>query len=334
MLNPINPIKIIYHKEQIREVLNNKDSHPITIGLDISNLCNHNCIWCLYNNYKREHHYNMSQELIEKAICNSKQIGAFSICLSGGGEPTMNENINFAIKKCKEYKLQVSLNTNGDRLNILSDHSISYLSYIRVSLDAGTQKTHNLLHRPLKYFNSFDNILKNIRRIKENYNTVVGVGYLVHDKNYSEIYNLSKILKDIRVDYIQIRPLKNFDLSENKLNSVNAQIQNIKNIKIYESFSKMKDTIQKKEKSNVCYMNKLVGNIGPDGFVYACCELRGINPLGNIKDNSLYNILNSEKNKEIINSIDVSKCPSCKYAKTNEIIEEFIINDNCHRNFI
>ena len=127
MLDPISPNKIIVHSDRIEKILKGEFTPPVTLGLDLSNWCNHNCLWCLYDNYKKEHPYNMSKELIEKSIKDFKEIGGLSICLSGGGEPLMNPEINFAIEKCEENNIEVSLNTNGGLLNILSISSLNYL---------------------------------------------------------------------------------------------------------------------------------------------------------------------------------------------------------------
>ena len=106
------------------------------------------------------------------------------------------------------------------------------------------------------------------------------------------------------------------------------------NFKIFESFSKMEGTISGEEIHCKCYMNRLVSAIGPDGTVYPCCELRGINPLGNIKDASFGDIWFSKKHQNIIKNMNYKKCPPCKYAKGNEYIDYIFVKDELHKNFI
>lgn len=335
MINPIDPIKIIIHKERIQQVIAGEIPPPITVGLDISNLCNNACVWCLYDDYKKKCNINMSKKNIYKALYDMYESNVLGICLSGGGEPTMNPYINETILTCKKLKLEVSLNTNGCRLNKLTEKTIRALSYIRISLDAGSIKTHNLLHRPSE--NNFDQILYDIKKICDKKLTKIGVGYLVHPANHLEIHKIIQILDKIGVDYIQIRPLKNVYLSLRQKEVAFLQIGKAKlhtSITVYESFSKMDDTIKKKLTVPKCYINRLVSNIGPDGSVYTCCELRGIQPIGNIKNNHFNNIWLSDKHKEILENLDISKCPACKYAKGNEIIERVFVNDELDRNFI
>lgn len=337
MLHPINPWKIIVHSEKIKDILEGKDVAPITLGLDLSNKCGHRCIWCLYDKYKKEKPYNMSKELIRKAIIDFRDVGGTSVCFSGGGSPLMNEHINFAIIESKKLGLECSLNTNGGRLQILSDNAINALSYIRISLDAGSRKSHDKLHEPME--GNFNEIMENIKNIRLKTSIPIGVGYLVHPCNYKEIASLTVDLNNIGVDYIQVRPIKNIRLSEEQMRSVLLQIDYIKrymkpSLEVYESFSKMSDTIEGKNKCNECYVNKLVANMGPDGEVYSCCELRGINSLGNIAENSFKDIWFSKKHKDMLDSLDISKCPPCKYSKMNEIIERVFVNDELNRNFI
>jgi MoaA/NifB/PqqE/SkfB family radical SAM enzyme len=336
MLHPISPWKIIAHSKKIKDILAGKDVSPITLGLDISNKCNHQCIWCLYDKYKKEKPYNMPKDLIKKAIVGFRDAGGVSCCLSGGGSPLMNEHINYAISECSKVGLESSLNTNGSRLNLLSNESLQSLSYIRISLDAGNRKSHYKLHKPMA--GNFDEIIENIKNIRLKTSIPIGIGYLVHPLNYKDIGSLALDLNNIGVDYIQVRPIKGIGLSNEQMEAVLGQIDYIKNhiktLKVYESFSKMKDSMQGKDQFNKCYINRLVPNIGPDGEVYSCCEWRGINSLGNIKDKSFGDIWFSDKHKDMLSNLDIKICPTCKYSKMNEIIERVFINDELNMNFI
>ncbi len=336
ILNLINPIKIIMHKDKIMQIINKELPLPITVGLDISNYCNNDCIWCLFKEYRKNHLCNMPKDLIFKTLLDLKNIGIFAICLSGGGEPTINTAVNETILYAKEIGLEISLNTNGILLDIISDNAIKALTYLRVSLDAGSNETHNLLHQS-KEKDSFDKIISVLKSVCAKKLTTVGVGFLVHQSNCHEILTLAKILDDIGCDYLQVRPLKNVVLDKDNEEKFLKQLVLIKQqlkIKIYETFTKMEDTINKKVCFSNCYVKYLVSNIGPDGYVYPCCELRGIKPIGNIKYDSFFEIWHSSNHKNILKNIDTGNCPPCKYAKTNEIIEKYIVNDPIHRNFI
>ena len=157
MLTPISPYKVIVHKERIEQAIKGEMPPPVTVGLDISNFCNNACPWCLYEEYKKECNKNMSLNLILKCIKEMGESGVLSCCLSGGGEPTMNDHINDAILSCIDNGMQVSLNTNGCRLDNLSHKAIEALTYIRVSLDAGSKETHKILHVPSE--GSFNQII-------------------------------------------------------------------------------------------------------------------------------------------------------------------------------
>jgi len=336
MLDPINPIKILVHTERILSIINNEDVAQIVVGIDISNICNNDCIWCLYKHYRAKHNTLMSKKSIFKIIPELKKAGVLALCFSGGGEPTVNKQCSNALIYARNQGLEVSLNTNGMLLDKITDEALRSLKYLRVSLDSGSNETHNILHQPKK-LNSFNYIINSLKRICKKNLTTVGIGFLVHKLNCNEIYSLAKLLDEIRCDYIQIRPLKNISLSKDDLEAVHEQIKLIKqNLKIhvYESFSKMTDTINKNTTFSKCYIKHLVSSIGPDGYVYPCCELRGIKPIGNINSLQFSEIWNSHKHKSIMQTINIKDCPPCKYAKSNEMIENFIVNDNIHKNFI
>lgn len=337
MFNPLDPIKILCYKDRIETIMNDHFPKPVTLGLDISNFCDDSCIWCLYKQYKKHHLYNMPFSLIKKAIEGARDLGISGICFSGGGEPLMNENFTSAVLLCAKNRIATSLNTNGSRLDFLGDEILSRLTYIRVSLDAGTEKTHNKLHKPSKI--KFNQRIKMIEKICKKKLTNVGIGFLVHSLNYKEIYHLAKVLNSINCAYLQVRPLKNFLLSDKEKKMVFSLVEQARNgvkMPIFHSFGKMAETIDGKRLFKRCYMRYLVPNIGPDGFVYACCELRGIKAIGNIMEKRLIDIWGSNRHREVLQYLDKNTniCPACKYAKANEIIEGAIVGNLMHREFL
>ncbi len=336
ILNPIDPIKIIMHKDKIMRVINKELPAPITVGLDISNYCNNDCIWCLFREYRSNHACNMPKDLIFKSLLDLKNSEVAAVCLSGGGEPTMNQFCNEAILYAKELGLEISLNTNGLLLDKISEEALKALKYVRISLDAGSNETHNLLHCPNEV-NVFDKIISILKNICAKKLTTVGVGFLVHKANCHELYALAKMLDEIGCDYLQVRPIKNLSLDkeseDNLLNQLILMKQQLK-ISLYETFTKMDETLNRKICFSNCYLKHLVSNIGPDGYIYPCCELRGIKPIGNIKYDTFSRIWGSANRENIIRHIDINNCPPCKYAKANEIIEKYLVIDQIHMNFI
>lgn len=339
MIDPINPLKILIHKEKILDAIYNGIPAPITIGLDITNRCNNNCIWCLFKKYRQDHLADISIDAVKKIVPEIASMGTKAICLSGGGEPLVHAQINEIIGIIHDNGIEIGLNTNGCELCEVSDENISKLKYIRISLDAGSHQTHQELHRPSG--KTFEDILNELSRIvklkqKNDLKLIIGIGYLVHSKNHEEIYNLAKKLTEMGVDYLQIRPLKTHQLNDLEALRTYHEIKHARhlNIEIYESISKMQDTIKGINNYHDCYINRLVANIGPDGHVYTCCELRGQHSIGNIHEKTFKEIWQSQRHMDLLNRLDISKCPACKYSKMNEIITRVLIDDEMHREFI
>ena len=46
-------LKIFWHQDKIKDILNNKISAPIYIRIKPTNVCNHSCFYCSYQNDKR-----------------------------------------------------------------------------------------------------------------------------------------------------------------------------------------------------------------------------------------------------------------------------------------
>ncbi|MFA5139273.1 MAG: radical SAM protein [Elusimicrobiota bacterium] len=335
ILNPIDPSKAIIHRERILTALGGGMPPPVTVGLDISNRCGHRCVWCLYERYKREKPLLMPEALAHKAVREMAEAGVLAVCFSGGGEPGMNPALGRVILACRQAGLSASLNTNGERLRELGEQSLAALSYVRVSLDAGSAETHRRLHRPAE--DCFERILDDVAWACAARRTTVGIGFLAHPLNYREFAPLAQRAGRLGCAYLQVRPVKGMPLDGPMKAELFAEIEQVRRklpVVVYESFTKMEDTIAGRRNFERCVMNRLVSNIGPDGCVYACCELRGVAPIGDIGRSSFKDIWFSEEHRRALEGLDLGKCPACKYAKGNEIIERVFVRDELHRDFL
>ena len=88
-------------------------------------------------------------------------------------------------------------------------------------------------------------------------------------------------------------------------------------------------------KPSKCLAHNVLSIIAADGKVYLCCQLRG-NPkfaIGDLNVNSFQEIWNGQTRQEVINKIDLSRCPPCRYKKYNEIME-YLSSERRHQNFL
>jgi wyosine [tRNA(Phe)-imidazoG37] synthetase (radical SAM superfamily) len=169
--------KILCYLEKDESYFNNKNPDPITIEIDPSNSCNHCCPFCIsghlhlqkYNGTELFNRTILEKDCFEKLIKELVATKIQAINWTGGGEPTMNPYLGEAIAYIKNNSnIEMGMFTNGSMLkkfDLFETFSKS-LSWIRVSIDAGEEKTYNDL-RKTNISNNFKVVIENIKKLIE-----------------------------------------------------------------------------------------------------------------------------------------------------------------------
>ena len=61
-ITPFNKLKIISHSDKINQLLNGRIPAPVRVVLEPTNLCNHNCVFCFYSNFRDGNKVYLSRE--------------------------------------------------------------------------------------------------------------------------------------------------------------------------------------------------------------------------------------------------------------------------------
>lgn len=151
-------------------------SGPVSINLDLTPACNYACPYCVdldvINTGKR-----IALDDIKRTIDTLVAHGLLSVILIGGGEPTLHKDFAEVVGYIKGKGLQLGIVTNGSKLERIEPvvHELREKDWIRLSLDAATEKSYAELHMP-KTKITLGEILENARRIKQK-NPAVSLGY-------------------------------------------------------------------------------------------------------------------------------------------------------------
>lgn len=254
------------------------------IYIEITNICNLNCEFCPHT--KREKTF-MTKEEFEEII---KKIKDYTnhIYLHVKGEPLMHKDIDSILKISNKYNLNVNITTNArllkEKLDIINKNKIRQ---INISL------------------HSFDNL--------------------------DEIKDLLKVIDNIEDTYISLRLWNNKDNS--KILSFLEQHYN-KKIELAEKRFTLTDKVYLDKDilfswpdineniittNGTCKGAKKQLAILVDGTIVPCClDNDGIINLGNIFDNSMEEVLNSKRYKDIVKGFNNNKlveelCQKCGY---------------------
>ncbi len=84
-----------------------------------------------------------------------------------------------------------------------------------------------------------------------------------------------------------------------------------------------------------CKAHGILSIIGADSKLYLCCQLRGNEKfaIGDLKEKSFPEIWKSKERQDIIEMIDIKRCPPCRYKKYNEIMQ-YLSSERGHNNFL
>ena len=349
-LRQFNPLKVLNHWQALNDIIKGKNPYPISCEIDPSNLCNHNCKWCINGKFRKSNKVSIPADLMFRIIREMAENKVKSIAFTGGGEPFMNPATTDAIRLTKKLKMDVGIVSNGELLDpekckIIVDNC----SYARISLDAATSKTHQIVHMPANYQKDvFEIILNNIEKlvkIRNNMkkNITIGVGYLVSIYNYQEIAKAARLLSNMGVDYMQIRPafMPGKQLSEEIRRKTEILIQEAidlsnRNFYVFPILHRFDEVVNLDRPYDHCFGHGLVGVVAGNAKMYICCQLRGIEKfcIGDLRKESFSQIWKDRKRKEVIKKINLDRCPPCRYNKYNELLYYLAGSDRPHKNFL
>lgn len=312
---------------------------PATATVDLTNVCNHDCIWCNSRDYHDSEPGYIQPDVFKRLVRSLVDMQCRGMSVSGGGEPTCHPQFDSLISLALDSGLSVSLSTNGSLIGRLPIETLYRLRYLRISLDAGSSETHARLHRPRAEEYGWTQIWRNLIALARNKprTLCLGVGYLIHSENLSETADLARQVREAGADYLELRPVKQ--------RSVHCDAQQVRDVyehvreletpgfRVIEVGSKYRPGFPGTEK---CYMLSLVVDVGPGGYVYPCCELKG-RPnyvIGNLGEAPLERIWWGAQHQVIMKSVSPAKCPDCKHSRSNHLIRMVLEDDVLHRDFL
>src|SRR3990172_1893117 len=132
-LKQFNPMKIMNHLELVKAIVKGGNPYPVSFEIDPSNICNHACTWCMYEEFIKEQKVIIPKEIFKRIVDEIIELGTKSITFTGGGEPITNPETIKMIPYIKKKGVSVALVTNGGLLNSKKNEIIvNNCSYIRI----------------------------------------------------------------------------------------------------------------------------------------------------------------------------------------------------------
>lgn len=268
------------------------------IYIEITNKCNLNCTFCSEVKRKKE---KITLENFEEII---KKINNYTdyIYLHVKGEPLLHPEIDKILDIAEKYNLKVNLTTNGTLFPNVVD---------KIKDKKALHKINFSLHSENNYKNYLENIFENVKKLSTD---TVAI-YRLWTLNNNELDKQSQEI---------VEKIKNFyNLDEKTYKNLKTK----NNIKISSTIYVDKDNEFtwpdniENELSPLGYCHALKTHIAilVDGTVVPCClDSNASIPLGNIYDNTLEEIINNERYKNLQKSFQNRKpceslCRRCTF---------------------
>jgi len=349
----IDSHKLIYHVSRVHKWLQGENIYPIYIEIGLISSCNHRCIFCAFDFLKYRPDI-LNKSFLKRFILEAAEKDVKAILYSGEGEPLLYKDAADVIAFTKRANIDVALSTNG----VLFDKkeaakSLQYLSWLRVSLNAGTKENYSIIHNTKS--KDFGIVLNNLQeavkiRDKNKYACTIGIQFLLIPQNYKEVKILAKILSNIGADYLVIKPYSEHPLSINKIGPkfkyanlfyLEEELRKYSKNNFQIIFRRRTmDKLEEEKPYRHCLGLPFATHITAKGDIYPCNAFIGRRDFafGNIHKEKFGEIWEGKRRKRIMkviyNKWDVENCrKSCRLDEINRYLWE-LKNPGSHINFI
>lgn len=326
-------MKGLLHSSHFDAILERNYKPPISIALDLTNMCNLGCKWCNSRNYRSSDTLETSHVLDVLDMC--KEWGVKSVCFAGGGEPTLHPDYPSILQCSHELGLGVMVSTNGvllDGDNL--DATIDYADICSVSFDAAYEDT----WKKAKGSNAFNKLVKNCRNLISSSDGGRGIDitfkFLISDLNQYEILDACRLARNLGFTNFFARPMA-FENILGDCNPIDFDIDNIlyqirkcnelesSYFHVYTNFGRVDSNFKKHRTFSECRATPLLVVFAADGNCYKCIDYRMRNDGYMCPHLGIIDYWNSIAHHDLIYSINLDKCPRCAFGHYNEQIEHY-----------
>lgn len=334
--------KLAWHGDRVKAWLRGEKIAPITIDCALTRACNYKCTYC-YGQLQENERKSMTQEAIFHFLDDAAEIGVKAVSFVSDGESTCSPHLLTSILRGKQNGLDMALGTNGALLNQdMIEKTLGSMTYMRFNISAADKSRYCEIHgcKEKDYNKVMENIRTAVRVKKENnLETSLGLQMVLMPEFADQVLPLSKLGKDLGVDYLVIK-----HCSDDENSSLGVD---------YSKYQKMVDLLKEAEKESTedysvrakwskilsggkreysqCYGPAFIMQFSGSGLVAPCGMLFNDKyskyHIGNITQSSFKDVWKSERYDEVLKLIASSKFDAktmcgtlCLQHKVNEYL--------------
>ena len=284
------------------------DFSKTVLRLEVTNICNHACIFCPHSKQKRQQGY-MNHETMQRLIMEAGELGIPKLALFLNGEPFLNERLAEYVKLAKEVGISfVFTTTNGTGVPVTKYYEAmeAGLDSLKFSINAGSRETYRLIHGR----DTFDEAVGNFRKVREyrdshNLKCRLLSGFIVTRHTVHEVEKHEKLISEIADDNVFSEP-------DNFGGYMNVEVKDLK--------VEIPDTVPKyvfNSKKLPCTMLFNSINVTWEGYLTLCCsEALNMLVVDDINNKTIRQVWYSDKMKQLREEniegvVSMEQCRKC-----------------------
>ena len=351
--------KALYHRDQMKSLLVGRQPYPVHVEIIISDLCNHDCFFCAYRlsgytsnemfqiepgqtRVARNPNRKILTNKVFEIIDDCEKMGVKAIQFTGGGEPTVHPDFVRIVSYAQDAGFDTSLVTNGNTLHKPDHRSVALeMAWVRISIDAGTAQRYSedrgisqsAFSRMCESVELLVQERNTLRERRENYSgPVIGVGFVVNPKSYTELYQAVELYASWGVDNVRLglmfgpddeKPYEGFrDEIKRQADAAVADFTCDDFAVINRTEEKLDDLERKNPEYDFCGFQNFVSYIGGDLNVYRCCVYayhhHGV--IGSLEDQGYKELWDSIAKRDDFEAFDARSCQRCQFNDINRSI--------------
>lgn len=341
-------LKAAWHIERIAELRAGRDIVPTHVQLILSDLCNQDCHFCAFRmegGFATENFADASgNRNPNRRIPTAKAIeilddcaalGVEAIEFTGGGEPTVHPDCMEIIAHAQARGMKTGLVTNGVKL---APHpALERLSWLRVSLDAGTPETYERIRRS----RAWPQVMRALDYAGALAGPYVGVGFVVTRENYRELARAAELVRAAGIPYLRVSAMfsdAGAAYYDGILGEINAQRAAAKALegpgfRVVDFFDdRVADLRAEAPDYAFCGYQQFVLFIGGDLKVYTCCTnaytTRG--EIGDLSGQRFADWIRSHRRFDF----DARSCHHCQFHRVNATVNYMLERRPAHVEFV
>jgi len=289
--------KLIHHPQVVNKIKREGKGAPVSIQIGATSRCNLNCSFC--SNVNRTKHEDLDPVMLVDFLMHMKDLGAKAVEWTGGGDPTMYENINYFLEFAGLAGFEQGMITNGILLREKIDEAnIDRLKWLRISMNC------------LDYVWAVD-----VPEIKG----TLGFSYVMNVKTSDSVLkNLHQHVEKYNPKYVRIVTNCLATDEEQRFNNekYGAMVEKMGPPYFYQP-----KEFQHSDNCWWCYFKPFLLH---DGYVYPCSSVV-LNSDANGKFHEKYRWCKmtelSEMYEKKMVSFDVSSCNHCVFKSQNDLVD-------------